>query len=128
MVAHSTMRIYGVDLRRFDLSKAFGSIERVVKSKKVRKRPILHHACATCSELPSYLSTACPRCSDPFHSLFIPSEALLENHRLICLRKVNRTRYATTEINKININLYHVIVILFYYFLIKNVIRHVHDK
>ena len=43
---------------QFDLLKAFGYIERVVKSEeKNRKRPISHHTCATCSELPSDIST-----------------------------------------------------------------------
>ena len=37
--------------------KAFGYIERVVKSDFFRIRPILHHSCATCPELPSYIST-----------------------------------------------------------------------
>ena len=43
-------------LRHFDLLKAFGHIERVVKSeKKNRKKTILLHTCATCSEKPSYI-------------------------------------------------------------------------
>ena len=37
--------------------KAFGYSERVVNSDVFfRKRPILHHTCATCSELPSFIS------------------------------------------------------------------------
>ena len=41
----------------FDLLKAIRNIERVVKSKqKFRKRPILHHTCATCFELSSCIS------------------------------------------------------------------------
>ena len=41
----------------FDLLKAFGYIERVVNSDFIRKLPILHHGCATCVELPSYIYT-----------------------------------------------------------------------
>ena len=51
MVAHSTMRIYG----HFDLSKAFGYVERVVKSDFFFEKT--HFAC---SELPSYMSTMLP--------------------------------------------------------------------
>ena len=38
--------------------KAFGWMKRVVKSDYFsRKRPFLHHTCATFSELPTYIST-----------------------------------------------------------------------
>ena len=42
----------------FDLLKAFGYIESVVKSDFFfsQKRPILQHTCASCSELASYIS------------------------------------------------------------------------
>ena len=56
MVAHFTMLTFGVILRHFDFLKAFGHIEGIVKvEKKILKRPILNHMCATCSELPSYI-------------------------------------------------------------------------
>ena len=50
------MRTYGVN---FDLLKAFVYIKRVVKSDffSFRKRPLSHQTCATCSELPTYIST-----------------------------------------------------------------------
>ena len=58
MVAHFTMLTFGVILRHFDFLKAFGHIEGIVKvEKKILKRPILNHMCATCSELPYYVST-----------------------------------------------------------------------
>ena len=44
-------------MRHFDLLKAFGYIDRVVKSDFFRKRPILLDMCATCFDLPSYIST-----------------------------------------------------------------------
>ena len=57
MVAHFTMRTYGVN-------EAFRFVEGTWLHRKshqirffVRKRPILHHTFATCSELPSYIST-----------------------------------------------------------------------
>ena len=56
MVAHFTLRKYGV-------KQAFRFFEGIWlhrKSRQIRffrKRPILHHTCATCSELPSYIST-----------------------------------------------------------------------
>ena len=51
----SSVRTYGA-IRYFDLLKAFGYIERVVKSEtKFRKRSIFFYMCATCSELPSYI-------------------------------------------------------------------------
>ena len=57
MVAHFTMRTYGVNLE-FRFVEGI-SVHR--KSRKIRvfswKCPILHHTCATCSELPSYMST-----------------------------------------------------------------------
>ena len=57
MVAHFTMRTYGV-IRNFDLIKAFGYIERVVKSDSFFGKYILsHYACATCSEQSSYIKT-----------------------------------------------------------------------
>ena len=44
----------------FYLLKAFGYIERVVRSDFFsRKRHILHHTCATCSKLPLYISIPC---------------------------------------------------------------------
>ena len=59
MVAQNTVRTYGVNhFKFFDMLKAFGLIERFVKSDFFsRKRPILLHTCVTCSELPSYIST-----------------------------------------------------------------------
>ena len=44
-------------MRNFDLLKAFGSIEKVVKSDFffLENGFILHHSCATCSELPPYI-------------------------------------------------------------------------
>ena len=57
MVAHFTMRTHGVN-------QAFRFVEGIWlhrKSheirKKIPKRPILYHTCATCSELPFYVST-----------------------------------------------------------------------
>ena len=45
-------------IRCFDLLKAFGYIERVLKSEFFSERPNLHHiSCATCSALPAYIST-----------------------------------------------------------------------
>ena len=52
MMAHYTMP-HMEEIGNFDLLKAFVYIERVVKSDLFRKRPILLHTCATCSELPS---------------------------------------------------------------------------
>ena len=37
--------------------KGIWYIERVINSVFFRERPIFHHTCATCSELPSYVST-----------------------------------------------------------------------
>ena len=46
------------EIKLYELFKAFGYIERVVNSEIFcRKIPILHHTCATCYELPSYIST-----------------------------------------------------------------------
>ena len=57
MVPHFTMRTYGVN-QEFDLKKAFGYIERVVKSDfYLGKYLFLHHACATRSEQPSNIKT-----------------------------------------------------------------------
>ena len=56
MAAHFTMRSYGVN-QKFRLLKAFGYIERVVKSDLFRKLTTLHLTCVTCSELPSYVIT-----------------------------------------------------------------------
>ena len=57
MVAHLLCALMEY-IRHFDLLKAFGYIERIVKSEKIkRKRPILHYTCAICSEMPSYIST-----------------------------------------------------------------------
>ena len=56
MVAHFSMRTYGLDQAFVDLLKAFGYIERIVKF-LCRKRHILHHTCVTCSEPPSNIST-----------------------------------------------------------------------
>ena len=62
MVAHFTMRTFGVN-------QVFRSVIGMLlhrKShqilKRFRKRPILHHTCALCSELPSYISTVCSTC------------------------------------------------------------------
>ena len=45
-------------IRYFDLLKAFDYIERVVKFDFFfSNRPTLLYMCATCSELPSYIST-----------------------------------------------------------------------
>ena len=53
MVAHFTLRTYGVN-KAFRFGKAFGYIERIVKSDVfLRERPSLHHTC----ELPSVIST-----------------------------------------------------------------------
>ena len=44
--------------RYLDSLKAFGHIERVVEYEiHFWKRPILLHMCATCSKVPSYIST-----------------------------------------------------------------------
>ena len=57
MVAHFTMRKYGLN-QDFDLLKAYDYIERVVASDFFfRKSPFLHHTCATCSEQPSHIKT-----------------------------------------------------------------------
>ena len=48
MFAHFTMRTCGVN-QAFIFAEGIGYIERAVKSEKNRKRPILHHKCATCS-------------------------------------------------------------------------------
>ena len=49
---------HGAHIWYFDLLKAFGYIERVVKPTFfLQKRPILLYMCATCPELPSYIST-----------------------------------------------------------------------
>ena len=57
MVAHFTMRTYGVN-------QAFQFVEGIWLHRKsrhirffFRKRPILLHTCATCSELTSYIRT-----------------------------------------------------------------------
>ena len=57
MVVHFTMRTNGVN-------QAFRFVEgiwlhqkcRQIREEKKQKRPILHHTCATYSELPSYIS------------------------------------------------------------------------
>ena len=61
MVAHFTMRIYGVNQEfRFDegiwLHRKSGQIRFFF----LVKCPFLHHACATCSEQPSYTKTMGP--------------------------------------------------------------------
>ena len=60
MVAPFTMRTYGVNLE-FRLDEGIW-LHR--KSGKIRfyfrKIPFLHHACATCSEQPSYIKTMDP--------------------------------------------------------------------
>ena len=44
-------------IRYFDLLKTFGYFKEVVKSDFfVRKNPILLYACATCSEIPNFLT------------------------------------------------------------------------
>ena len=56
MVAHFTMRTYGV----YQLFRFVEGIWLHRKSRQIRffrKRPILLHTCARCSELPSYIST-----------------------------------------------------------------------
>ena len=54
MVAHFTMRIYGVN-------QVFRFVEGIRLHRKSRiffsERPILIYTCATCSELPFYIST-----------------------------------------------------------------------
>ena len=55
MVVHFTIRTHEVQTKNFDLLKAFGYIERVVKS-DFFFRVFFYHACATCSDLPSYIS------------------------------------------------------------------------
>ena len=57
MVAHFTMRTDGVN----QASRFVEGIWLHRKSRQIqdenRKRPILHHTCAICSELPSYICT-----------------------------------------------------------------------
>ena len=57
MAAHFTLRTYGVnkEFRYFEGCWLHRKSRQL--QKKNRKRPISHHTCATCSELPSYIST-----------------------------------------------------------------------
>ena len=57
MVAHFTMRTYGVN-QAFRFFSGIWYMERVIKPDFFsRNRPILYYTCATCSELPSYIKT-----------------------------------------------------------------------
>ena len=57
MVAHFTMRTNGVnEENRFVEGIWLRRKSRKIR-KKNRKRPILHHTCAICAGLPSYIST-----------------------------------------------------------------------
>ena len=58
MVAPFTMRTYGVNLTfRYVEGIWLHRKSRQMRERKKRKRPILHHTCATCSELPFNVST-----------------------------------------------------------------------
>ena len=53
-----SLQLCSLEIRFFDLLKALGDIERVVKSNLFyRELPILIRMCATYSELPSYICT-----------------------------------------------------------------------
>ena len=52
------MRTCGVNQEfRFGEDICFQRKSRQIRTKKLQKRPILHHTCAHCSELPSHIST-----------------------------------------------------------------------
>ena len=52
-----TMRTYGV-YQEFRFVKGIWLHQKSLQIRIIsRKRPILHHTCATCSELPSYINT-----------------------------------------------------------------------
>ena len=53
MVAQNTVRKYAV----YQIFRFFEGIWLHRKNCQIRKRPILLHTCATCPELPSYMST-----------------------------------------------------------------------
>ena len=57
MVAHFTMRTYVVNQEFRFVKGIWLMTERIVKFEKNRKRPIFtSYTCATCSELPSFIS------------------------------------------------------------------------
>ena len=56
MVAHNTVRTYGVN-RVFRLVEGIWLHRMGRQIRFFWERPILLHTCATCSELPSYIST-----------------------------------------------------------------------
>ena len=56
MVAHFTMRTYGVN-EEFRFVESIWLHRKSRQSRFFSERPILHHTCATYSELSSYVST-----------------------------------------------------------------------
>ena len=77
MVDYSNMCTYWVTQKygvtgHLDLLKACGYIEKVVKSVIFfGNKNILHHTCATCSELPTHISTMCAPGQGAFADTFI---------------------------------------------------------
>ena len=57
MVAHFTMRTHGENQALRFVEGIWSHRKSRQFRKKLLKRPILHHTCATCYELPSYIST-----------------------------------------------------------------------
>ena len=66
--------------RYFEWLKAFGYIDRVVKSYFLQKKPILLHMCATCSELPSYIIDSFTLKDTPLYITLILSISISRSH------------------------------------------------
>ena len=82
-------------IRHFDLLKAFGYIDIVLKSDffSLGKDLFYSYACATCPELPSYISTMIY----PLHSIFSKNKDKLTSRTKQLAERKSERKMAVTE-------------------------------